>query len=324
MTQHVKIIGSGVSGLTVAVLLLEDGFDVEILTKKFPNDTTSAKAAAIWFPYEVNPKDKAETWSKQSYFKFLELCETPNSGVSIVDLTVLIEKPEDAWWLKALPDDKIRKAIPEELPKGFPLGYIMQVPLIETQLYLDFLLSRFKALKGTLTKRSITNLQELEDSNTLLVNCAGLGSRALVNDVGLYPIHGQIIKAEPQSETPCIVADFGFETTKDRLAYVVPRKDCIILGGTAIKDYEDLNPNAEFTEGIIRRCHLVAPNLKPINIQSVEVGLRPGRSEIRLERIGNLIHNYGHGGGGFTVSWGCAMEVKKLIRELLKKLKTKV
>ena len=44
------------------------------------------------------------------------------------------------------------------------------------------------------------------------------------------------------------------------------------------------------------------------------VGLRPYRPEgfvVDAERVGNklLIHNYGHGGAGITLSWGCADEV---------------
>ena len=146
-----------------------------------------------------------------------------------------------------------------------------------------------------------------------------MGSRELVNDTELYSIHGQIVKAKPQSKINCILADFTFEETKDRLAYVVPRKDCLVLGGTTIKGKEDVKPNPEFTEGIIRRCKNIEPNLENIEIQSIEVGLRPGRPEIRLEREGKIIHNYGHGGGGFTVSWGCAEEVKKLIKEMNRK-----
>ena len=46
------------------------------------------------------------------------------------------------------------------------------------------------------------------------------------------------------------------------------------------------------------------------------VGLRPGRMEVRLEREEKngkyLIHNYGHGGSGVTLSWGCADEVVEL------------
>ena len=50
------------------------------------------------------------------------------------------------------------------------------------------------------------------------------------------------------------------------------------------------------------------------------VGLRPFRPEgyvVAAERIGNkvLIHNYGHGGAGITLSWGTATQAVDLLRE---------
>jgi D-amino-acid oxidase len=49
------------------------------------------------------------------------------------------------------------------------------------------------------------------------------------------------------------------------------------------------------------------------------VGLRPGRSTVRLEEAeplssgARVVHNYGHGGAGVTLSWGCAREVVTLV-----------
>jgi len=50
-------------------------------------------------------------------------------------------------------------------------------------------------------------------------------------------------------------------------------------------------------------------------------GIRPCRTEIRLEVEGKIIHNYGHGGSGWTVCWGCAEDTVKLVNNLLKKSK---
>lgn len=315
MKSNIKIIGCGVSGLSVGITLLENNYDVEIITDQLPEHTTSAVAAAIWFPYEVKPKALANIWSKDSYVEFLKLSDIPNSGVSMTTLTVLVKREEDAWWIDALPENEIRKASAEELPDDFPIGYKMNVPLAETQIYLDFLLNKFKTLNGKVTIRKVESLDEFNNSEALLVNCTGLGSRELIHDKALYPIHGQIVKATPQSKVDCIVADFTFEKSEDRLAYVVPRGDCLVLGGTAIKDKEDTQPNPELTKEIVERCTRIEPKLEDVEIKSVHVGLRPGRSEIRVEREGHIIHNYGHGGGGFTVSWGCAQEVKRLIED---------
>ncbi len=148
----------------------------------------------------------------------------------------------------------------------------------------------------------------------LIINCTGLAARDLIPDPLLYPVHGQIVKVAPVPNISCIAADFPFGTGTDKIAYVIPRKDCLVLGGTAIKHFDDLNSNPEITTEIIERCKQIAPKLNHLKIQSVEVGLRPGRSEIRIERVGNIIHNYGHGGAGFTVSWGCANQVIQLIK----------
>jgi D-amino-acid oxidase len=56
-------------------------------------------------------------------------------------------------------------------------------------------------------------------------------------------------------------------------------------------------------------------NIDKPPVLAERVGLRPFRkSGVRLERDQlrdgrAVIHNYGHGGGGFTLSWGCAREV---------------
>jgi len=317
--HKIKIIGCGVSGLTVGVLLLEKGFEVEIITDKFPSETTSSKAAAVWFPYEVKPIEKANEWSKFSYNKFKELCGDETAGISMIWLTVLIKKEEDAWWKDAIPSSEIRRAKIEELSEKNPLGYKMNVPLVETQIYLEYLLNRFNELNGLISKRKITNIAQVQSDNNIIINCTGLGSRELVSDKKLYPIHGQIVKAHKQENINCIVADYTFGKNEDMLAYVVPRGDCLVLGGTTIKGKEELTPDDELTTGIIQRCMEIEPNLSDIKIKSVQVGLRPGRPEIRLEKErGNIIHNYGHGGGGFTVSWGCANTVLQIVNQIQK------
>ena len=42
----------------------------------------------------------------------------------------------------------------------------------------------------------------------------------------------------------------------------------------------------------------------------------PVRSTVRLEAAGRVIHCYGQGGAGVTVSWGCADEVAGLVEQL--------
>jgi glycine/D-amino acid oxidase-like deaminating enzyme len=52
--------------------------------------------------------------------------------------------------------------------------------------------------------------------------------------------------------------------------------------------------------------------------QFVSCGLRPARPSVRCERDAaqpRLVHNYGHGGAGMTLHWGCARDVVDMLRE---------
>ena len=210
MNKRVKIIGCGVSGLTTGIVLLEAGYDVQIVTEKLPHQTTSAKAAAIWFPYEVLPQEKVNEWSFLAYEKFKTLSQQTNTGITMIELMVIIGKEADAWWKTALPSSAIKKATLEELPTPFSLGYKMIVPLIETPIYLTYLLETFKTLGGIVTIQSIQSLTALCPNNLAVINCTGLGSVTLCNDKSMYPIQGQLVKVAPQKGIDCIVCRNSF------------------------------------------------------------------------------------------------------------------
>jgi D-amino-acid oxidase len=103
----------------------------------------------------------------------------------------------------------------------------------------------------------------------------------------------------------------------------VPRIHDIVLGGTYEENNESLEVDHDETQAILRRCAKLAPDLPAVtkkDIINVVCGLRPIRSSVRVEaeRISPdrlLVHNYGHGGAGVTLSWGCATEVVRLIAE---------
>ena len=98
--------------------------------------------------------------------------------------------------------------------------------------------------------------------------------------------------------------------------YAIPRRNDCVFGGTNDLS-SDLAADRATTERIVAECSRVLKIEKP-NVLAERVGLRPFRkSGVRLERDElrdgrTVIHNYGHGGSGFTLSWGCAREVVNL------------
>ena len=87
--SRVTVLGAGVSGLTCAVRLLEEGHDVRIVARDLPPATTSAVAGAVWFPYRAAPNERTGPWARASHRRFAKLAEQGDSPVSMVEMTML-------------------------------------------------------------------------------------------------------------------------------------------------------------------------------------------------------------------------------------------
>ncbi len=311
----ITILGCGVSGLTTGFTLLKNGYQVQIITSELPEDTVSAVAGAIWFPYEARPVDKVNLWSLRSFNIYKELSEYPDSGISMIDYAIILEEPGKPWWLDSIPDEHIIADTVSGYYKDDYPGYIVNVPLIETPVYLPFLMNQFLELGGTISKKEIRSVNELADHD-LVINCTGLGSATLFGDEALYPIQGQIVKVEPDPGVKGSATDFHFGENHQEMAYIIPRRDGIILGGTARPGIDSKIPDHILSEKLINYNAEYDSRLSDLKVLETKLGLRPGRSQIRLEKDPklNVIHNYGHGGAGYTVSWGCADSVLQLVR----------
>ena len=89
--ERVIVVGAGVVGLTCAVRLLEAGLRVDVVARDLPRETTSAVAAAIWYPYRALPQDRVTAWARTSYAVFDALADTdPESGVRMLPGTEVL------------------------------------------------------------------------------------------------------------------------------------------------------------------------------------------------------------------------------------------
>jgi D-amino-acid oxidase len=307
MPKSVAIIGAGVSGLTCGVFFAEGGFRTAIFAEQIGQQTTSGAAAALWFPYDAEPADKVIPWALATYKVLVDLTKDPRSGVSMIELrqyyrTGEIEIPD---WAKPF-------VISTEVEKSltvFSSGVALRVPLMDTTIYLDYLASRFQKAGGSINERVRFNqLEDVDPKFDLVINCAGIGARELVHDADLEPHRGQVAIVPKIDNLKCaIVCDDA------PLMYAIPRtNDCVFGGTNDVSD--DLAANPATTTAIVDECSRVLKIDKP-RVLNERVGLRPFRkSGVRLEkeklRDGRtVIHNYGHGGSGFTLSWGCGENV---------------
>jgi D-amino-acid oxidase len=311
------VVGCGVIGLTTAVRLREAGLGVRIVTAALPPDTTSSVAAALWYPYRAYPEDRVLSWGSRTFAVFEELARVPESGVRLREgLEIWREPVPDPWWADAVPHP-VRRCAEDELPPGYKDGHAFVAPVVEMPTYLGYLLDRFVAAGGALEERPLRSLDEAGEGR-VVVNCAGLGARELVGDASLAPIRGQVVRVR----NPRLERFLLDEANPEGVTYVIPRSRDCVLGGTAQEGEWDTEPDPRTAADILRRCAALEPRLAEAEVLEHRAGLRPGRPQIRLEReeTGDgapRIHNYGHGGSGITLSWGCAEDALRLVLRAL-------
>jgi D-amino-acid oxidase len=292
------VVGAGVVGLTTAVRLREAGIEANVVARDEPLDTTSAVAAALWYPYRALPAQRVTAWSAQTYSALAALAEVPASGVRMLSGTErLAPDAPDPWWREAVPSlERTRE------------GLRFVAPAVDMSIHLPWLVGRLHALGGTVERREVASLHELDAD--AVVNCAGLGARELAGDDSLVAVRGQILRVAAPEVREWLLD----QSDPRRLVYVVPRVNDVVLGGTADENAEDRRPDPATTEAIRARCAALIPALRDAPLVGVAVGLRPARPAVRLEAEGRVVHCYGHGGAGVTLAWGCAGEVAALLR----------
>lgn len=304
MNHRIAIIGAGVSGLTCGVVLAEQDYETHLFAAEPPERTTSAVAAAMWFPYDAEPADRVIPWALESYEVFRELSRDPLTGVSMIELRQFSrceELPIPSWAgaFNARSDARSE--------------FVMTVPLSDSSLYLDYLQRRLIAAGGKMTTGvRFEKPEAVDQAFDVVINCAGIGARTLVRDPDLEPHRGQVVLVEKLKLPGAVVCD------DPPLMYVIPRaNDCVFGGTNEISD--DLGADPNVTAAILSEC-CTALKIAPPRIITTRVGLRPYRkSGVRVEAENMadgraLIHNYGHGGAGFTLSWGCARSVFDLVK----------
>lgn len=293
------MVGGGVIGLTTAVVLAERGMRVRVWSRGPEEETASAVSGGLCWPYRIEPRAKALDWAERSFRHFAWLSEQPAlTGVRLVRGTLRDDASTPRRWLDLV-------------------GSPPRTPLIDMGAYLAYLRGRLAAAGGRREDRAARSPAEAGELAPVVVNCSGLGARELVPDASMRPVRGQIVVVENPGVEEWYLAsgpDSGAAT------YVLPQPYGLLLGGTADEDAWDTEPDPATAEDIVRRCARVHPELARARVLGHRVGLRPYRPSVRLEseRLpggARCVHNYGHGGAGVTVSWGCALDAAQLVAE---------
>ena len=159
--MDITVLGAGVSGITTAIRLLESGFKVTIVAKNMSPDTVSDVAAAWWYPFLVEPVEKTNKWSSETFYELIRLKNEENVDCITLRLgrEYLKEKCELPGWSSEIPHFRVLDD--SEIISGYNFGWEIKAPVIEMHHYMPWLLERFERLGGLYELREFSSLLEV-------------------------------------------------------------------------------------------------------------------------------------------------------------------
>src|SRR5580704_5698773 len=256
--MRMAVLGCGAVGLATARLLQEHGIEVTIYTKALPPDTTSNIAGAQVMPVTVFERARA---TPEFMSQFIEAARFSYRRYQLMvgDYYGIRWRPNYTLSREPIGDGslmgrrgvlaelmpELRDLTPREHP--FPFPYVRQYDtmFIYPSHYLEAMLREFRIAGGKIVLQEMHDLRGvLAVPHTVIVNCTGLGAKALFNDAELTPVKGQLTILLPQPEV-----DYATEPP-DGL-YMFPRRDGILLGGTHEIGNWDLTPDREAETRIV-------------------------------------------------------------------------
>ena len=349
--QHtrVAVIGAGITGLSVGLCLSQlyrGRVAITVMAERFSPHTTSDSSGGLVIPsfssYGTRERgkqagevanDRLQQWAYVTYDHLRRLCEEeglrPEDGLMLVPTYKYFEEsypvPE---WASHVIDFRSLEAT-EATALGlrsdlFKTVWRFKTFVIDGKRFLPWMTRRVAEMGGKFETRKVTSLKDLCGGGDydVVINCTGLGSRDLVGDDELYPVKGQVVAIE----APGFMEVHYHHEADLHPEYVIPRTDCVLLGSTTEGDTWSTDTEPDTVEGIYKKCVGLVPQLAGSRIVGSWGCLRPVRHpevRVEVEEVGGgaapVVHCYGHGGQGYILHWGTAMEVAGMVGRYLER-----
>lgn len=264
--RRAAVLGGGVVGLTTARQLQRRGFAVTIYAEKLPPDVTSNWSLAAWTPTSglVEFSKRTPEWSAQLVqaaeiaYRQLQFMTSPRYGISWITNYAPTESAQSARGENALLPRHLASEQtllqPGEHP--FPSTYCIERPelRIEPNIYLPALMDDVLAFGGQIVIRKFESVKDVAAlPEPLVVNCTGLGAKALFGDDELMPLKGLLVLLPAQDEVKYSTSG-GVqipESQRGLFIHMMPRSDGIVLGGTSERNVWTTDVNEAEKQRII-------------------------------------------------------------------------
>ncbi|CAE7235759.1 DAO [Symbiodinium sp. CCMP2592] len=244
----------------------------------------------------------------------------------------------------------------ELLNAGYRHAHLFFTPIVNATLMLQHLLERASEMLEEVdvpsaptdeTTGMFESMQEMIEMAATkncdaVVNCTGLASRKLCHDDQMLGARGILLhydretverrqsfvtgRDSDQANTndAAIMAEHAPWGSDTLPCYLVPRGPTILVGGSYLEQDARETISDEERVRLFQNSFNLGIDIDKSTPTSQWVGFRPYRPTVRCEIDSSfthspikLIHNYGHGGSGWTVNVGAAKECASLVREAL-------
>lgn len=331
MNTECTIIGGGIQAVSTGLLLEHLDVETRLIAEDFaylngadvPTVASNYASASI-YPVAVETDMADDELVRQCEESFRPLYETAGVPVRKQTHYYLYEQPQgEALSVPPRMDarhvDSYQMPLPSRSGETVSDGYVCSEYMVEMPEYIPLLFEAYRRAGGTMTRRSVSHTEIGRFSSDYLINCSGYGSRTLFDDSSMRAMKGHILEVPHDSDSPL---EFSYTYTPheySHYAYMYPRTETIVFDGSYLAgdivdgDWVGEPPRNPMTlDGveIPERLLTVNRDLMRNHLQFsdddvvVKYGYRPYREDgLRVEQSGDIIHNYGHGGAGVSLSW---------------------
>ncbi|ODQ64435.1 FAD dependent oxidoreductase, partial [Nadsonia fulvescens var. elongata DSM 6958] len=346
----IVVVGAGVIGLSCALRLAEDGYDITVIATQYPTDPLSINYTSSWagahfrpFPSKEESDLREASYTRATQAYMTDLAQTsPESSVVITQGEDWLETPDQYYKELAhnfghdLPNFEVldKQVVKSNFPSNVNWVCRYTTWCLNAPLYIQYLARRlqmnYHAKFIVHTLKSLSEVDDLVPVNAGIINCSGTGLQLSGQyDPKCFPIRGQTLLVRPPKGKlhPYSRKTITHQAANGLWTFVIPRPldGGYIIGGT--KQPGDMlpTPREKDTRELMARAYTLYPELADENgnydVIRVNVGRRPAReggSRVELEHYGGnndkwVVHAYGLGGMGFETSRGVADHVAKLV-----------